>query len=126
VRRVLLAFLVAAVAACASTERYALRSAATYEVGFREIAQSLSAIDWFIVSSDPSTGIITATRSVPGGRTTDRQLRLEILVSTVADRLVVRATFIPPGIAFGTARGEFEELRTAIQARLPDVEAFDG
>jgi hypothetical protein len=124
-RRFVLSAVLGLLLGCASTERYSLHTATSYDDAFRAVAQTLPTIDWFVVSSDSSTGVISATRRLTGARTTDRQLRLSLVLQRDERGVAIAVTFIPPGMAFGSARGEFEELSDVLRRRLPDVAVIE-
>lgn len=108
-------------AGCASIETYSLRSSTDSSTAYRVVAQTIPTIGYVVEHSDPSAKIITAVHRLKGTRVAEKHFRLELSFQEVPNGTVVAATFIPPGTAFGSSRGEFKELVEALRQRLPDV-----
>jgi len=113
---------VAILTACAPT-RGMISTSAGYEATFKAAAQAVVAAGFSIRSSDITTGVISAERTVRQARQ-DRQFQFNVLVRRTQTGAQVEAVVAPPhGSVSGTGL-YFDTFVRALQKQLPGVQVL--
>ncbi len=108
--------------ACAHADKHAIYVGASESKTYKAVVKTLAELDYAVLNSDPTTGVVTAERVMDGANSTGRTFKVNVRLREGRDGTSVFVRFDIPAGAVGSTDSELREIADGLERRLPKAE----